>query len=171
MNKPTGMRAGEIVNLKWSDVDLKAGIITVAKSKTGKVRRVSINAVVRLVLHDCGLRSGEYVFGYKGRRVKRFPKAWARAVKDAKIPPIRFHDLRHTFGTRLAQKSTHLIHIQRLMGHSRIETTMRYLHADEAFEQSAVDSLCDTDVESGTKVTLANKPAQKVASSDNRKGL
>jgi integrase len=138
----TGCRLGEITSLKWSEVDLRTGTITVAKSKTGKVRHIPINSEVRAVLRECQLSSGETVFGYKGKPIQRFSRSWERAVREAGIPRIRFHDLRHTFATRLVLGGVDLVTVMDLMGHENIVTTLRYSHPSPEVNRAAVNRLC-----------------------------
>ena len=68
-------------------------------------------------------------------------RAFAKACEKAKIAGIRFHDLRHTFGTRLAEASESVHRIAELMGHSNIQMTMRYVHAVAAGKHEAVERL------------------------------
>ena len=68
------------------------------------------------------------------------PKAtWAGLMKRAGIANFRFHDLRHTFGTRLVKVSPELKTVMELMGHRRIETTMLYVHTDDETKEQAVE--------------------------------
>lgn len=66
---------------------------------------------------------------------------WSKALKEAEVEDIRWHDLRHTFATRLVQRGVHLSIVQKLCGHRSITTTMRYAHADDSSMRDAVNSL------------------------------
>jgi integrase len=97
-----GMHKKEIFGQKWSDADLKNNLITMTASKKGRVGRVvPLTKRFADVLKDLP-KDSEYVFTFKGERILTdTKKGWYRILRDAKIQPIRFHDLRATFGTRL----------------------------------------------------------------------
>ncbi len=103
----TGMRRGEILNMEWRQVDFSSNRLVVTKTKSGKPRHIPMNQIVRetlLELHDW--KKGKYIFesGKKPRTPVSEPKkAFNSAIKDAEIEDFRFHDLRHTAGTRLAE--------------------------------------------------------------------
>lgn len=132
----TGMRAGEIYGLKWKNVDLEREIITVESSRDGptksrKVRHIPINRGLERVLRDQEKRNeSEYVFpGENGEMHYRdMRKGLATACKKAGLKRIRFHDLRHTFASIFIQKSGNILSLQKLLGHSNLEMTMRYAH-------------------------------------------
>jgi integrase len=140
----TGLRMGELLALCWRDVDFAGSTIRVRASyylgrvttpKSGKVRAVPMAPDVAAALARLGRRSdwvgeddlvfvgetGSYVDGSALRR--RYKEALARAS----LRPLRFHDLRHTFGTRMIAKAD-IRRVQEWMGHADIQTTMRYLH-------------------------------------------
>ena len=96
----TGMRKGEILNLKWKDIKLEDGLIYVEKTKSGKPRQIPINGQLREALLECFHRAkNEYVFlNEDGNKYKDVRAAFFNALKRAGIPSeFRFHDLRHTF--------------------------------------------------------------------------
>jgi integrase len=140
----TGLRMGELLALRWRDVDFAGSTIRVRASyagghlttpKSGKVRAVPMAPDVATVLAQIGRRefwtadddlvfvgeTGGYLDGSALRR--RYKEALARAGLRA----LRFHDLRHTFGTRMIAKAD-IRRVQEWMGHADIQTTMRYLH-------------------------------------------
>lgn len=133
----TGMRRGELLALQWQDVDLGRGGIRVVRSKSGKQRTVPVNQTLRTVLAALPSRGkGGAVFDAKNAQAK-FEIARTRAGLDG----IRFHDLRHTFATRLVDKGADIITIQSLLGHSTVVMTMRYTHARDDRATSAVGLL------------------------------
>ena len=122
----TGMRRGEILNLKWQDVDFKRRIVTVVKSKNGEKRAIPMTGTLHDVLKSMTVRhiSGRVFPVSKGSLYYAFNCATSKAgVKN-----FRFHDLRHTFATRLVQRSIDLYRVKELLGHKSIAMTMRYAH-------------------------------------------
>ncbi len=141
----TGMRRGEILNLKWSEVDLEVNLITVnqTNSKSKKERRVPINSPMRTMLLELKLKStnSEFVFtDNQGNPIKTIRTAFAAACRRAGIPELRFHDLRHTAGTRMVEAGANIVAISKILGHSDIKTTMRYAHPEESLRE-ALESL------------------------------
>ena len=133
----TGMRRGEILNLKWDQVDLADGYITVTKTKSGKQRKIPINETVRNVF-ECKHRGSVYVFHRNGKPAKSVRATFEQAVRRAAIGHCRFHDLRHTFATRLVLRGVSLPVVKELLGHSTIVTTMRYAHPTPESKKNAV---------------------------------
>lgn len=140
----TGLRFGELAALRWSDVDWQRDLIhvrralargVIATPKSGKVRSVPMIAEVAQVLATLGQRdlwTGEddFVFvsptgGYIDHSATS--KAFRSALKRAGLRRVRFHDLRHSFGT-LAVQEFPISDVQAWMGHADIQTTMRYVH-------------------------------------------
>lgn len=70
-------------------------------------------------------------------------EAFAYACRKSELKDFTFHDLRHTFGTRLAEQNVDVVRIKELMGHKSIETTMRYMHATDCGKREAVATLVD----------------------------
>jgi len=85
----------------------------------------------------------EHVFSYArtGLKLTTFRHAWEGACTEAKISGLRFHDLRHTFATRLRAKGVHEMDIMSLLGHTTLQMTSRYSHAMPENLRTAVDSL------------------------------
>jgi integrase len=149
----TGLRQGEILSLKWSDVDLQRGLLTVQSSgrhltKTGKLRsiplsdsaagilsrRMLVSSGSDLVFHRKGISVGQSYVGHKFKKV-------VRAVKLDET--LHFHSLRHTFATWLVQEGVSLYEIQKLLGHSSIAVTQVYSHlaASQLFQAVSKISL------------------------------
>jgi len=137
----TGMRRGEILNLKWSDVDLLNRKITILKTKNKEVRIIPINGLLYQELRRMP-RNGEYLFSKEDGRPYGDPKrAFKSALKSACIKDFRFHDLRHTFASHLALSGIDIRTIQELLGHKDIRLTMRYSHLSPGHLQEAVNIL------------------------------
>ena len=81
---------------------------------------------------------GDYVFSENGKPYLDVKTGWWTALKNAKIEGFRFHDLRHTFGSRLGMKGADIRTIQELMGHKDIKMTMRYSHPTPEYKKNAV---------------------------------
>lgn len=142
----TGMRKGEIYGLLWDCVDIGSRTIHVLNTKTeAGERRIPMNENVYNVFLDLEKKkANEFVFPSSrkaGNRLRDQKKGFAKAVKFAKIPPIRYHDLRHTFATRLVRAGVDLVTVQHLLGHSKITTTSRYAHSLADDKMNAVKRL------------------------------
>ena len=85
--------------------------------------------------------ASEYVFTYKGRRVKNIKKAFKTALKNAGITDFRFHDLRHTFASQVIMRGGDLKDVQELLGHKSMSMTLRYSHLSQEHKRKAVNLL------------------------------
>ena len=140
----TGLRLGELLALRWRDVDFAGSTIRVRASwagsalttpKSGKVRAVPMAPDVASALGRLGRRENwvgedDLVFAGEGGDhldASALRRRYKAALAAAALRPLRFHDLRHTFGTRMIAKAD-IRRVQEWMGHADIQTTMRYLH-------------------------------------------
>lgn len=138
----TGMRKSEILNLKWNQIDFGNRIITVENTKNGEIRKIPMNDLLTETLLKCKNESkSEYVFSENGKPYGDIKTGWWTALKKAGIEGLRFHDLRHTFGSRLGMAGVDLRTIQLLMGHKDIKMTMRYSHPTQQHIREAVQIL------------------------------
>ncbi|MBA2526926.1 MAG: site-specific integrase [Pyrinomonadaceae bacterium] len=141
----TGMRRGDQLNLRWEKVDFQRDVIYVPNSKTGKDYSVPMNADVRNTLLQlrCRANRSDYLF-INPRTNKPYTdlkKAFGTACRLAGIRDLHWHDLRHTFGTRLAEAGCSEATIAELMGHSDPQTTRRYTHATDRAKRAAVEAV------------------------------
>lgn len=141
----TGRRKGELLSLLREDIDLERGSITCRNTKSGKTLSFPVNDLSTKWL-SVGLANewhDERLFSYTGGGVnKNWSRLKVRLLKDKIITKdIRFHDLRHTHATLLANGGTSLYVIQRLLGHSTIELTQRYAHLNDKTMRDAVAGL------------------------------
>ena len=142
----TGMRQGEILSLRWRQVDLQRQEITVLITKNKEPRTLPINdAVLKLLKEKMKThKESEYVFpSENGTMIGRnnLGRAFRKAVKDAGIVKFRFHDLRHTFATRLVRLGTDLYKLAKLLGHKTLVMVTRYAHLDIESLRSDVEAL------------------------------
>ncbi len=143
----TGMRRGEILGLKWSQVDLEAGAITILQSKNGRVRKIPINDILKAALLELKrTATQEHVFVSNKTKapIGKFQTAWLTAIRKSGIIRCRFHDLRHTFASYLVAAGTDLVTVKELLGHSDIKMTSRYAHSAPEVKVKAVSILADS---------------------------
>ncbi|MEW6682958.1 MAG: tyrosine-type recombinase/integrase [Nitrospirota bacterium] len=130
----TGLRQSEILNLEWPQVDLFRRTITLLKQKNKQVDTLPVNAKALEVLKTrAKVRhfASAYVFtSREGTRLdaRNLLRAFYLACKDAKIEHLRFHDLRHTFATRLVQAGVDLYTVQKLGRWRTVQMVVRYAH-------------------------------------------
>jgi len=141
----TRMRRGDLFNLKWERIDFQRGLIYVPNSKTGRDYSVPMNEDVRTILLEFrrNIRGDGYVFinPDTAKPYTDVKKAFGTACRLAGIHNLHWHDLRHTFGTRLAEAGFSEATIGDLMGHSDPQTTRRYTHATDRANRAAVEAV------------------------------
>ena len=142
----TGLRRGEIFNLLWSDVNFEKRELTIegATSKSGQTRHVQLNSQAYTILHDWQQQSnGDYVFPSPrtGGRFNNIKKSWAGLRERAHIKDFRFHDLRHSFASKLVAAGVDLYTVKELMGHSSIQMTEKYAHLAPEHMADAVEKI------------------------------
>jgi integrase len=183
----TGMRKGEILNLKWGNI--RNGFIYLEKTKTNERRETPINKDLRAILDEikraqkaisekANVRplehvkklTSDYVFTYARRHIGRIDRAHNTVCTKAEIEDFRFHDLRHTFASHLVMKGAKLKEVQELLGHKSIEMTMRYSHLSPEHKKNAVNLLNGlTDpqktswAQKGTKLKIVENNLQKAS--------
>ncbi len=142
----TGMRRGEILNLKWKDIDLNKGFLIIEETKNGERRRVPVSGHALETLKEFSkIRKlhTELVFpGNTGKPVE-IRKPWLKAVEQAKIEDFRFHDLRHSAASYLAMNGASLAEISEVLGHKTLQMVKRYAHLSESHTRNVVASMND----------------------------
>jgi integrase len=156
----TGMRRGEILGLTWDRVDLKNRIILLDKTKNGERREIPMNDTLYNELAGL-IRSikTDYVF-YNPQTLKAYDnvkKSFASALRKSHILDFRFHDLRHTFASRLVMAGIDLTTVKELLGHKDIKMTLRYSHLAASHIKNAVSIL---DKNKGHKKGITGKYAE-----------
>lgn len=143
----TGLRRGELLGLTWGDVDATSALLTVqgASAKTGLTRYLPLNMEAVRVLTawrpaDAGPE--DLVFpGPDGGPMFSLKTAWEKVATAAKLDGFTFHDLRHTFASKLVQAGVDLNTVRELLGHSDIKMTLRYAHLAPEHRAAAVAKL------------------------------
>jgi len=138
----TGMRRGEIFNLKWSNVEFEYGFIELLETKSGKSRKVPISSKLMKVLEEAK-NDTEYVFINPDTNMpyNDIKKSFHTVLKKAGIEDFRFHDFRHTAATRMLEKGADIRTVQEILGHSSVSVTERYTHTNANKKKSAIELL------------------------------
>ena len=137
----TGMRRGEILGLRWLDVDLANSTIWLPQTKNGEGRCVYLNQTAIAALASIAPHGGPSnapVFTFNCDYVGR---VFRQACEDAKIEDFRFHDLRHTAASWLRMTGADIHSVATLLGHKDLRMTARYSHLSPAFLGEAVGKL------------------------------
>ena len=133
-------------HVKWEDVNLGRCLLRVPLSKNGESHHAPLNkfaiAALKQLLSKCEGK-GWVFMAVNGDRLQG-PRHWFEpAIKDAGIPNFHWHDLRHTFASRLRMAGVDLGTIQELMGHKSIQMTVRYAHLAPTYQLAAVERLAE----------------------------
>lgn len=139
----TGLRSGEIYNLKWKDVHLNERYLVVQKAKGRRFRSLPINDFLLNVLrsHTRHITCEHVLYKSDGSPYRNLRWSFEKACREAGVPRIRIHDMRHTFISNLVMSGVDLRQVQDLAGHRDIKTTMRYAHLTPGRGLGAVNSL------------------------------
>jgi integrase len=140
----TGMRRGELFDLKWSAVNFDTKTITVAgaTTKTSDTRHIPMNKETIGVLEAWKkqVSKSPYVFpGQGGGRFEDVKSAWLKLLERAQIDGFRWHDMRHDFASRLVMAGVPLNTVRDLLGHADIKMTLRYAHLAPETKAAAVE--------------------------------
>jgi integrase len=171
-----GLRQGELLALRWDDVDLAKGELRIRQAvargiigtpKSGKGRDIPLSEQAADALRRLPSRfRGELVFPSETGRIfgiGQCRRALYRTCRKAGLRRIGWHVLRHTFASHLVMKGVPLKVVQELLGHASIEMTMRYAHLSPAVNRDAV-GLLDTDfVRDDGRVTIGSRSGEKNA--------
>jgi integrase len=144
----TGLRRGELLKLRWSDLELQRRILTVRGegAKTGQTRHVPLNSEAVQVMkawRPIAFEPERWVFGgaEASKPLVAIKKGWAAVLKAGKVKGFRFHDLRHTFASKLVMAGVDLNTVRELLGHKSIAMTLRYAHLAPEHKAAAVETL------------------------------
>lgn len=144
----TGLRKGNVLSLRWKDVDLQQGVIKVLETKTGKTRNIVLNSDMISLLKGLPVR-GEYVFpGMNGKPFKDVKRSFQTALNEAGIEQsedrrqkIVFHTLRHTCISLLTERGADTTMVKNYVAHASEEMTERYTHLSEEYARRTGDIL------------------------------
>lgn len=173
----TGLRLGNLLNLKWSELDFNNDLITLkVKDKTkegGKILSLPVIPQLKEILLQQP-KINDFVFNYQGKPIKSITRTWhsvfykwqptkkptaqdvietrkkdgktviyKRVLKDPTLPYVNFHTLRHTAATWILKKTNNLRITKEILGHSNINTTMKYAHVLDDEKRKALNSVFD----------------------------
>jgi len=137
------MRKGELLQLRWLDVDFEKAVIVIRSStaKTRRPRTIGMTSRLQATLAELLklTQGGEWDFVFGG--VKDCKKAFGNACRDAKITDLRFHDLRHTATTRMVQSGAPPSITMKMTGHTQFSTFARYVNPDAQAAREAASYL------------------------------
>jgi len=139
----TGMRRGEILNQRWEHIDWDRNLLSVTRSKTagGEGREIPLTERLHSMLLEMRQESG-LVFTYDENPIRSIKTAWKATIRRAGIRYLRFHDLRHTFNTRLVEAGVQQEIRKALMGHSSgEEVNAIYTHVEFPAKRTAIRKL------------------------------
>ena len=141
----TGLRAGEACNLRGRDIDWQAEVVTLPKTKAGKVQHVPLSAEAVAILRALGTsdRDGDaYVFAWPEGRpftVEYLTHAFHKAAVKAGVTDLHIHDLRHTAACRWLRAGVDIYTVSKLLRHASVVMSERYNHLSQADLKAAVD--------------------------------
>jgi integrase len=160
----TGMRKGEILSLKWTQI--RNGFIYLEKTKTDESRQVPINRDLEECLARIRKRqhlTSPYVFSDEhGGFIRDIKTAFKSALKRAGISDFRPHDLRHTFASHYLMRGGSLKGLKEILGHKDIKMTMRYAHLSKEFVKEEIQILngLTTSIKSDMSQNVTNSPLE-----------
>lgn len=144
----TGMRKGEIITLRWTDVDFTRGLISLQETKNGERRAVPLTGHALEELRKLGkVRNlhSPLIFPASERGKPDTPydihAPWKRALIASRLQDFRFHDLRHSAASYLAMNGASLAEIAEVLGHKTLQMVKRYAHLSEAHTSKVVAAM------------------------------
>lgn len=137
----TGARKGELLRLRWRDIDLEQRVAHVATTKNGDPKVLPLTPPVIEQLRAFQGAPSALVFPSRRRpdQAYAFEQRWIEALREARVRSFRFHDCRHTCASWLAQQGATLLEIGDLLGHRQISMTKRYSHLASSHRSALVN--------------------------------
>ncbi|MDE0626175.1 MAG: tyrosine-type recombinase/integrase [Bryobacterales bacterium] len=158
----TGCRRGELVNLRWAEV--QGDVLRLRDAKSGP-RTVFLNAPARALLGRQPRTESDYVFPSRedpARCRSTELSLWRKIRKQARLEDVRLHDLRHTFASYAVMRGVPLPVVSRLLGHSNTRMTLRYAHVSDRATEAAAERIGTTiaGLLTGTPTRPARRPGR-----------
>ncbi|MGR3318787.1 MAG: tyrosine-type recombinase/integrase [Candidatus Anammoxibacter sp.] len=155
----TGMRLGEVINLKWADIDFNNNIISFTQFKTGKLINMPLSTYLKdeMILYKDSNNS-ERLFDDRPvnhNLVNSYSYHFSQLFKDLGIHGFTYHSLRHTFASLQCSTGTDIITTQGLLGHSSVVMTMRYSHSQDKTKKDAIDNITNHICNAGMKEAVS----------------
>src|SRR5437667_6486477 len=166
----SGMRLGEILNLRWYDLDFSSGFILVRDSKNGESRHVPMDATLFALFRAYPHRpSTDLVFSSPaGGHIVDVRTGFLNSCKRAGLIDLHFHDLRHTFASQFVMAGGNLFILKSVLGHKSLAMTTRYSHLSPTYKIKAIDRMntlwAGAKPETNTSEILPEVPSVTVAS-------
>lgn len=140
----TGMRRGEILGLRWLDIDRPGNRIMLPQTKNGEGRIVYLNELAQRALgavNSKGAKPSDRVFNESQMVGDYVTQTFARACRDVGITDFKFHDLRHTAASWMRMSGADIHTVAQVLGHKDLRMAARYQHLSPAFLSDAVNLL------------------------------
>jgi integrase len=174
----TGMRAGEAIGLRWTNIEADSIRLERTETKQRREKTIPIMTPVRAVLDElAGQRKDEYVFPFR-RRSQKMTAGWMdnliRKIREySEVSDFVLHGLRHTASTIMISEAlgrgAGLADVMKILGHSRVETTMGYVHADMDRMRIALDTIAEKGYNSTAKKDIEVPSVVKVSDKSDTK--
>ncbi|HEV8039080.1 MAG TPA: site-specific integrase [Bryobacteraceae bacterium] len=161
----TGLRCGDLLDLKWEEVDIEEKRLSLIMGKTARRLEIPLNETALAILAaKHAAMHGPHVFynPVTGDRFYDLKAGFKAILKRAGLTGITWHTLRHTFASRLTRSGVDLVTVKELLGHSTINTTMRYAHSNHDTKARAVAKLPTCDKTVAVVPRKARKPKTTV---------
>jgi integrase len=150
----TGLRRGEIFKICWNDIDWRQATPSLRVrgniTKNGKTRNIPLNRTASTTLRQWMSQQKDttgLVFpSIDGKPFNTIKNSWGTVIEEAKITDFRWHDLRHTFASRLVMRGQQLNTVRDLLGHKSLEMTLRYAHLSPSVKADAVAVLDEAEI-------------------------
>ena len=161
----TGMRRAEQFELRWDNINFQTRTLTIMLSKHGEIRHIPMNDRVMEILRSLPSRlNSPWVFTSSNGETPMDANNFVRrifmpALRKAEIQDFRWHDLRHTFASRLVMDGTDLRTVQELMGHKTIAMTTKYAHLSPGHQMDAVQRLARKRTDTSSSTTQKKESA------------
>jgi integrase len=155
----TGLRKGDLLNLKWSDVDLERGFLTYREQKKrDKFRVKELNDDMICLLMEIPKGQSDHIFcDPDGKPLMDMKRSFSTALMKAGIKDFHFHDLRHTSASHLLMRGASLKTVQEHLGHTTIGMTQRYSHLSRDFKREEIQRLNGLCGESSKKLVRSDQ--------------